>query len=236
MKIRSTLRKMVPGAAGVVLLAALLGFVFDEARAGDPALATLVATAGLLGLLLIAVSGALVIRDLSARVKTEATLKELAMVDELTGLYNRRGFIAHATDVLRLAQRMGRPAIVFLADVDGLKKINDRFGHAAGDLTLAGAARALQLTFRSSDVIARLGGDEFAVLALVDSREGGAGILQRLEKNVDFWNGRSGQPFEVSLSLGAVSIDPSKEKLEAILARADKDLYEKKESRRAATA
>ncbi|MGH9442013.1 MAG: GGDEF domain-containing protein [Thermoanaerobaculia bacterium] len=178
------------------------------------------------------VAGAAVGRDLAARDRAERTLTALAMVDELTGLYNRRGFFAHATGVLHLAHRMGRRAIVFLADVDGLKRINDQHGHGAGDLALAGAARALQLTFRSADVVARLGGDEFAVLALVDSREGGGGMLQRLRNNVDYWNSRSRQPFEVSLSIGTVSIDPSREDLEEILARADRDLYEKKGSRR----
>ena len=241
MKTRSTVRrstagKMSPGVTGVSLLAALLGFASLRLAGSDPALAAGLAAGGLLGLTLVVVSGATVGRELAARGRAQRTLAALAMVDDLTGLYNRRGFVAHATGVLRLAERFERPAIVFLADVDGLKRINDRFGHAAGDLALAGAARALQLTFRSSDVIARLGGDEFAVLALVDSREGGAGILARLQKNVDFWNARSKQPFEVSLSIGTVSIDPSKEKLEEILARADRDLYEKKGSRRAVTA
>jgi diguanylate cyclase (GGDEF)-like protein len=154
------------------------------------------------------------------------------MVDELTGLFNRRGFLEHAGGVLELAARMDRPAVVFFADVDGLKAINDGFGHAAGDLTLAGAARILQLTFRSSDVIARIGGDEFAVLALLDSRDGEEGVVPRLRKNIDFWNGRWGQAFDVSLSIGTVSIDNSAGSLEDVLARADKDLYEKKGFRR----
>jgi diguanylate cyclase (GGDEF)-like protein len=233
---RSTLAKMSPGIAGAALLSALLALAAVETRALDPRLSAAVALGGVLGIALMLLSAWIVVRDLAARSESERTLTALAMVDELTGLYNRRGFIAHATGVLHLAHRMGRPAILFLADVDGLKSINDRHGHAAGDLTLAGAARALQLTFRSSDVVARLGGDEFAVLALVDSREGGAGILRRLEKNVDFWNGRSRQPFAVSLSIGVVSIDPSTERLEGILARADRDLYEKKGSRSRAVA
>jgi diguanylate cyclase (GGDEF)-like protein len=185
-----------------------------------------------LGLSLVGLSGFMIGRDLAGRKKTGAMLKEMAMVDELTGLYNRRGFVAHATDLLGLAGRMRCPAIVFLADVDGLKEINDRFGHASGDLALAGAARVLQLTFRSSDVVARLGGDEFAVLAAMDSRDGEEGILHRLQKNVDFWNSRSQQPFVVSLSTGLVSINPSSETLEKILAEADRVLYERKEYRR----
>jgi diguanylate cyclase (GGDEF)-like protein len=237
MTFRKTGWKMGAGFLGALLLAALLGFVSNKAYGSwQSGPWRLVALGGLIGLMLVGLSGFLVGRDLSGRTKAETVLKEMAMVDELTGLYNRRGFAAHATEVLGLARRMGRPAIVFLADVDGLKAINDGFGHGSGDLALAGAARVLQLTFRSSDVIARLGGDEFAVLAIVDSREGGGGILHRLQKNVDFWNSRSRQPFSVSMSTGLVSIDPSRETLEKILAEADRVLYEKKELRRVARA
>ncbi|HKB72424.1 MAG TPA: GGDEF domain-containing protein [Thermoanaerobaculia bacterium] len=227
---------MSAGIAGIALVAGILGYAAFRCWARDPGLALAMAAGGIVGVSLVAVSAVFVGRELALRKTVERGLKKLATVDELTGISNRRGFIEHATGVLELAGRVGRPAIVFLADVDGLKAINDRHGHAAGDLALAAAARILQLTFRSSDVIARIGGDEFAVLALVDSRDGGEGILPRLRKNVDFWNGRSNQPFAVSLSIGAVSIDPSQDRLEEILARADKDLYEKKGFRRLVTA
>jgi diguanylate cyclase (GGDEF)-like protein len=245
----STGWKLSAGFAGILLLIVPLGFVsyrtysrqesrsletrsFDSNASSDLPPAKVVAFGALLGLSLVGLSGFLIGRDLAGRKKAEAVLREMAAVDELTGLYNRRGFVAHATDLLGLAGRMGRPAIVFLADVDGLKAINDRFGHASGDLALAGAARVLQLTFRSSDVIARLGGDEFAVLAIVDSRDGGGGILHRLQKNVDLWNSRSQQPFAVSLSTGLVFMDPSSQTLEKILTEADRVMYETKESRK----
>lgn len=236
MKTSSTLRRMSAGIAGAALLAALLAVAALRTRRSEPALAAAIAAGGVVGIALIGVSAALVGRDLAARKAVERGLKKLAMVDDLTGIGNRRGFVSQATGLLELADRLGRPAALFLADVDGLKGINDRYGHAAGDLTLAGAARVLQLTFRSSDVIARIGGDEFAVLALVDVREGGEGIVSRIRRNIEFWNGRWGQPFSVSLSIGAVSIDPSRDRLEEILARADKDLYEKKGFRRIMTA
>jgi diguanylate cyclase (GGDEF)-like protein len=238
---KSTGWKMGAAAAGILLLIAPLGMVAYRAYAGKvapspgaPALPpeTAVAFGVLLGLTVLSLSAVLIARDLTGRERAGQMLREMAMTDELTGLNNRRGFSAHATSLLALAGRMGRPAIVFLADVDGLKAINDRHGHAAGDLALAGAARVLQLTFRSSDVIARVGGDEFAVLAIVDSRDGGGGILHRLQKNVDFWNERSRQPFAISLSTGLVSIDPSSETLDKILADADRAMYESKESRK----
>ncbi len=230
---KSTGWKMGAGLAGIALSIASLGFAAYCAYAGrqlPPA--RFIFVPALLGLCVVGSCAFLIGRDLAGRERAGAVLREMAMTDELTGLYNRRGFSAHATSLLALAGRMGRPAIVFSADVDGLKEINDRHGHASGDLALAGAARVLQLTFRSSDVISRVGGDEFAVLAIVDSREGGGGILHRLQKNVDFWNDRSQQPFSVSLSTGLVSIDPSTETLEKILAEADRVMYEKKESRK----
>lgn len=228
--------KFAAGIGGSALLAALTGLGAYRLRAAEPRLAALVAAGGLLGVVLCSISSVLVGRDLVESGRAERGLRKLAMVDELTGLLNRRGFVEQANGALELARELGQPAAVFLADVDGLKAINDRHGHAAGDLTLAGAARILQLTFRSSDVIARIGGDEFAVLALVEAREGGEGILGRLRKSVDFWNGRWGQPFSVSLSIGAVAIDPSGDRLEEILARADRDLYEKKGFRPLVTA
>jgi len=236
MKIRSPLRKLGAGLAGTALLAGLLAFALLRLRGNDPEAAVGLAGAGLFALALVVGSGIAAGRELAARERVERGLKRLAMVDELTGLFNRRGFVEHAAGVLDLAARIGRPAVLFFVDVDGLKAINDRHGHAAGDLTLAGAARILQLTFRSSDVIARIGGDEFAVLALVDVRDGGEGIVPRFRKNIEFWNSRWGQPFAVSLSMGTVAIDASVDRLEEILARADKDLYEKKGFRQIVTA
>ncbi len=230
------MRKLGAGVAGAALLAGLLAFALLRLPATDARTAAGLAGAGIFALALLAASGVAAGRDLASRERVERGLKKLAMVDELTGLFNRRGFVEHAGGVLDLAARIGRPAVLFFVDVDGLKKINDRHGHAAGDLTLAGAARILQLTFRSSDVIARIGGDEFAVLALVDVRDGGEGIVPRFRKNIEFWNGRWGQPFAVSLSMGTVAIDASVDRLEEILARADKDLYEKKGFRRVVTA
>src|SRR5713101_7489632 len=91
------------------------------------------------------------------RLQTE--LSNFAVTDELTGLYNRRGFSLLGERQLKLAHRSGREILVFFADVDRLKQINDKLGYAEGDRALVRAARVLQMTFRDSDVIARLGGD-----------------------------------------------------------------------------
>src|SRR5713226_630351 len=95
-----------------------------------------------------------------------AEMGDLALVDELTGLYNRRGFMAIAERQLKVGRRSGRGMLLFFIDVDRLKQINDSFGHAEGDRVLKHITEALQKTFRDSDVIARMGGDEFVVLAI----------------------------------------------------------------------
>ena len=111
-------------------------------------------------------------------VQTE--LSNLALMDELTGLYNRRGFLALADRQLRLARRSGRCLLLFFIDLDGLKEINDVFGHTEGDAALMWTAEALEATFRDSDVIARIGGDEFAALAIEASGQSEASIRERL--------------------------------------------------------
>ena len=93
-----------------------------------------------------------------------ARLRELALVDELTGLHNRRGFLLLAEKQLQIARRTGRPDLLLFVDLDGMKRINDEFGHEAGDAALRRTAAVLHAAFRTSDIIARLGGDEFVVL------------------------------------------------------------------------
>src|SRR5258708_12526210 len=98
-------------------------------------------------------------------------LRSLALTDDLTGFYNRRAFLALATQQIRVAIRKGQGLLLFFADVDYLKEINDTCGHREGDLALVHTANALEQTFRNSDILARLGGDEFAVFALQTSSQ-----------------------------------------------------------------
>lgn len=107
-------------------------------------------------------------------------LEELAIRDELTGLYNRRGFITMAQQQLKIALRTGTPLLLFFIDLDDLKTINDNLGHQAGDQALVAAARILKSTFREADILGRIGGDEFAILAIVEPREHPDTLLNRL--------------------------------------------------------
>src|SRR6266540_7511094 len=121
------------------------------------------------------------IEDITERKRAEAAIETLSLVDELTELYNRRGFMAFSKQHLTSIQRTNKNLMVVYADLDGLKQINDSFGHKEGDRALIKTAEILKATFRSSDVIGRLGGDEFTVLAAVESEDGVESAIARLE-------------------------------------------------------
>lgn len=156
----------------------------------------------------------------------------LALSDELTSLYSRRAFFAMATQQIRLMRRKGAGLLLFFADVDNLKEINDRYGHREGDLALIRVADSLRRTFRNSDIVARLGGDEFAVLAVEASGEDERGILRRLEANIRQSSARETR-YSLSLSVGMARFDPKQQwlSLADLMARADEAMYEKKKMR-----
>ena len=161
-----------------------------------------------------------------------ATMRKLTMTDELTGLYNRRGFLAMARQQLRLGARHGRCMTLFVADVDRLKAINDSLGHCAGDEVLRRVAAVLSSTFRRSDIIARLGGDEFVVLAVDAAQTNLRAIAARFEPGSELHNRRSGV-LRISMSIGAVRFEPrGTQRLEDLIRRADSRMYSHKQARR----
>lgn len=158
-------------------------------------------------------------------------LRSLALTDDLTGFYNRRAFLALATQQLRVAIRKGQGLLLFFADVDFLKEINDTCGHREGDLALVRTADALEQTFRSSDILARLSGDEFAAFALETSSQSEDVILRRLEKNLKASNAGETR-YELSLSVGAARFDPKNPvSLGELLTQADQSMYKQKRDR-----
>jgi diguanylate cyclase (GGDEF)-like protein len=158
-------------------------------------------------------------------------LRSLALTDDLTCLYNRRAFLALAGQQLKVARRSAQGLLLFFADVDHLKEINDTYGHREGDLALVGTANALEQTFRNSDVIARLGGDEFAILALEASSEYKEVILRRLERNLRGSNADESR-YHLSLSVGMSRFDPKHPiSLGKLIANADEAMYEEKKNR-----
>ncbi|HJZ79996.1 MAG TPA: diguanylate cyclase [Pyrinomonadaceae bacterium] len=173
------------------------------------------------------------IQDITERKRAEAALQSLSLVDELTGLYNRRGFLAVAEKSLaeiRLNEKI--PAIVY-ADLDGLKEINDSLGHHEGDRALAKAAEILKDSFRSSDIVARIGGDEFVVLAALAPDEVPETLRLRLQENFDASNAVKNSPYNLAVSVGIAHFDDEQNhSIEELMAQADRAMYEDKRRKR----
>lgn len=161
-------------------------------------------------------------------------IRSLAITDDLTGFFNRRGFLAAASQQLKIAHRDHLNVLLLYCDLDGLKSINDSFGHREGDLALVRTADALEETFRDSDLLARLGGDEFAVLAWEASIPDLRIILARLAKNLENANANEGR-YKLSLSVGVARYNPnSPVALAELMACADQEMYRHKKHRTSA--
>ena len=165
------------------------------------------------------------------RQKLQDELRSLALIDDLTGLYNRRGFFTLAEHYLKLAERMHKNFYLIFSDIDNLKKINDDFGHLQGDLFLKKAAEILRYSFRDSDIIARIGGDEFVVLIPETTDYNAKSAITRLQENIKKYNKKEKK--NLSLSMGIANFHPNlKFSLQDLLDKADKHLYEEKKKRR----
>ncbi|UXC38002.1 sensor domain-containing diguanylate cyclase [Cupriavidus gilardii] len=174
------------------------------------------------------------LHDLGRLAEQELESAQLASMDDLTMLSNRRGFSALAQHALAVCQRQGVP--VTLLFFDGFKAINDRFGHAEGDLALTAFADQLRRAFRQSDLIGRLGGDEFVVLLVDASAEQCDAMLDRLRQGVDAHNAQSQRGYRLDFSAGAVAFDSARHAgIADLLAQADQAMYANKQARKAGT-
>ena len=169
--------------------------------------------------------------DISALKRAEDDLKALLLVDELTGLPNRRAFITLSDQALKLATRLGRDVLMIFIDVDHLKFINDTYGHLSGDRALIDTARVLRESCREADIIARLGGDEFVALLTVDSDQTAEIVCERIKHRVEIHNEETDRDYELSLSVGAKRSKAEGTMLADLLAQADTALYEQKRGR-----
>jgi two-component system cell cycle response regulator len=166
------------------------------------------------------------IRFTHGQLGLQHALLQMIVRDDLTGLHNRRGFMALAAQHLRCASDMGQPMVLFFADVDGLKSINDRFGHGEGDRALASAAACIKQTFRKFDLTARLSGDEFVALAVEVPGRSAAAICKRLQSKLAHC---SGTDYKLSLSVGVAHFDPARPvTLQELMRQADAALYRDK--------
>lgn len=165
------------------------------------------------------------------RHRTLVDLKRQSLVDDLTGLLNRRGFITMGEPHIKIAERAQRNLLLFYADVDGMKLINDQFGHTEGDQALRSVAAVLRETFRSSDIIARMGGDEFTILAIDAPDDTTGAILSRLQAKLNAINADI-KRYTLSLSVGTARFDPqATPSIQKLIDHADKALYEAKHSK-----
>jgi diguanylate cyclase (GGDEF)-like protein/PAS domain S-box-containing protein len=170
--------------------------------------------------------------DITERKRAEETIRELSLTDELTGLRNRRGFLTLAQMEMALIRRTKRQMALFYIDLDGMKKINDSFGHQTGDLALQDIAQILRQTFRESDIICRLGGDEFAVLALETTGRPREQIVRRLQAKIDSHNNTANRQYTIAVSVGMIHVDSgSTITLEELMAQADTEMYQAKQKR-----
>jgi two-component system cell cycle response regulator len=173
------------------------------------------------------------LKDVTINVTLREQLRDLSITDELTGLYNRRGFLARAQE--RMKQRPEGPEDVALlfVDLDDMKRINDTLGHKTGDAALRETTDVLRTCLRHTDVIGRLGGDEFAALLTGVTPGALDRILFRLGEETETLNGGSQRAYQLHLSVGLASRNgDGTHSLDELIALADQRMYENKQAKR----
>lgn len=185
------------------------------------------------------VGGQLLVRAIRyaiERHQLKETLRSMTLEDDLTQLYNRRGFLTLAEQQLKLAMRQKRKLLLIFVDMDGLKTINDSFGHEVGSHALQATADILRTTFRDCDIVARLGGDEFVIL-LVESEAANYGeTASRLRDQIERHNDNAEVAYDISLSFGAAAFDPAAPcSLDELIREADQAMYEEKKRKKRAS-
>jgi diguanylate cyclase (GGDEF)-like protein/PAS domain S-box-containing protein len=162
--------------------------------------------------------------------RSNAALENLSLIDDLTRLYNRKGFLALAEHRAKLAYRIGELFSIAFVDLDGLKRINDTFGHQEGDRALVDLADILRDCFRESDILARLAGDEFALFV---AETGENEIASRIQQRLDAYNAAQDRHYRLSVSIGIAAGSPMMDSdIETLLGLADKLMYQQKRNKR----
>jgi two-component system cell cycle response regulator len=157
----------------------------------------------------------------------------LALIDDLTGFNNRRGFLALAEHHANLAYRTGKTFLLAFVDLDGLKRINDTFGHQEGNRALVDTSIVLRDSFRQSDILARLGGDEFAILVAEAGENDIEAVRHRIDRRLCSFNADPARRYDLSFSVGIVPNDATqRSSLEQLLSQADALMYRQKHSKK----
>jgi diguanylate cyclase (GGDEF)-like protein len=172
------------------------------------------------------------LRHAVARERLRKRLVDDAHLDELTGLLNRRGFVSLGQQQITMADRTKRGLMLFFIDLDGMKKINDTYGHQTGDQALVDSAEVFRKSFRRSDILSRIGGDEFAILAIETMQKGREVVRKRLNEQVAAFNALGQRPYQLSLSIGVVVYDSTNPcTIQELLDQADRLMYERKKQK-----
>ena len=173
-----------------------------------------------------------VVRDITERKNLEETLRNSSLKDDLTGLFNRRGLLKQAAPYFDFARRQKENLLLLFIDLDGMKRINDEFGHNEGDNALINTAAILNRSFRSTDIIARLGGDEFTVL-VTDLNASKEDAIARLNENLRAYNAVETRGHKLAFSIGVATLEPERMTcFEELLEQADQAMYEQKRMKR----
>ena len=221
-------RMALPFTLVLPFLLAILRPLLVDAHVLYPGYATAVAASvtSLLAILLILV--------LARRINgLEQEVRDLSLRDDLTQLYNRRGFYVLAEQVRLLARREEEPFSVLYLDVDNLKPTNDKLGHEMGSALLREMAEILRDCFRETDVLGRLGGDEFVMAGRMSEEEMGT-VIRRLEAMTEEANARGKRPYLLHFSVGSMTAEAGSEmSLEELVAGADRIMYEQKREKKA---
>ncbi|MCX7965686.1 MAG: diguanylate cyclase [Syntrophorhabdaceae bacterium] len=171
--------------------------------------------------------------DITEQKQIEKKLETLSLTDELTGLYNRRGFMMLAQKQMKIAERNKKGMTLFFIDLDQMKEINDSLGHQAGDMALIETASILKDVFRESDIIGRIGGDEFAALALDTTEETKDILLKRLNNTINAYNTKKDRKYNISFSIGISVYNPKfPVNLDTLMSSADDLMYKEKKKRK----
>ncbi len=173
------------------------------------------------------------LQDLASMAERELVAVQLATLDELTNISNRRGFIVLAQLSLNFCVRHKIPAALIFMDLDKFKLINDTFGHAEGDAVLCAFARQMKSTFRDSDLFGRLGGDEFVALLGGTSKQQAENVIKKFSHLLKKFNKEANRGYDISFSYGIVEFNPEKHcAIEELLAVGDSLMYEVKNAKR----
>ena len=173
-----------------------------------------------------------VLTDITESKRLKDQLSAISITDELTGLYNRRGFITLADQQMKITERTKKNMVLFFTDLDKMKQINDKLGHHEGDKALIEVATILKRVFRESDILGRMGGDEFAILAIDATDETREVLVKRLHNYLDDYNRLEERSYILSLSIGIAQYNSEKRcSLDELMAQADTLMYEEKKNK-----